>query len=194
MDKLVILKDNKIIHEVDMCLSASMPDERVRLIESIPLKEDEWDYYGMRRENGNLVTANDKILALCSRGDKTYRLNPSTYEVESEHEIPKFPRVLENCPCGKVNIRIINNIGDANHPITCSDCERKLFNQEVLNGSEVNPNFTRCSVCKVIMVNQAGSTGCCGGVNESLYEEEVRALGIDPRHTKNNGISKKGNR
>lgn len=48
-------------------------------------------------------------------------------------------------------------------------------------------NFTRCSVCHDVKVNGVGSTSCCGGINEQLFEDEVEALGIDPKLTRNQG-------
>lgn len=47
--------------------------------------------------------------------------------------------------------------------------------------------FTQCSVCKETTVNGVGSTRCCGGIHEWLFEDEVLELGIDPEFTNNKG-------
>lgn len=52
------------------------------------------------------------------------------------------------------------------------------------------PIYTKCSVCSQIYVNQAGSTPCCGGMNEILYASELKEMNIDPEKTKNRKIEK----
>lgn len=49
------------------------------------------------------------------------------------------------------------------------------------------PCIQQCSVCKTTMVNWVGSTPCCGGMAEYLYEDEVEALGFVVDLTRNKG-------
>lgn len=64
------------------------------------------------------------------------------------------------------------------------------FNKKIMDKRLITlnyPNYTRCSVCHSIFVNQIGSTPCCGGINEGLYEDEVESLYIDVNKTRNKG-------
>lgn len=49
------------------------------------------------------------------------------------------------------------------------------------------PCIQRCSVCHTIMLNHVGSTPCCAGFAEYLYEDEVEALGFVVDLTRNKG-------
>ncbi len=55
-------------------------------------------------------------------------------------------------------------------------------------GKFKKPAIQQCSVCKTLMVNWVGSTRCCGGMVEYLYEDEVKALGFKLNSTRNKGI------
>ena len=50
------------------------------------------------------------------------------------------------------------------------------------------PCIQRCSVCHTIIVNHVGSTPCCAGMAEYLYEDEVEELGFVVNLTRNKGI------
>lgn len=50
------------------------------------------------------------------------------------------------------------------------------------------PSYTRCSVCHSIGINAIGSTACCGGISEYLYEDELVSMGIDVSKTRNEGM------
>ena len=86
---------------------------------------------------------------------------------------------------GKYAILRLEDYNELVNGLSTSD--EALHIADVVKPKGTLPCIQRCSVCHITMVNWVGSTPCCGGMAEYLYEDEVEELGFVVDMTRNKG-------